>query len=70
MTAFNLFMTALALAMDAMSLAIYQGIASTNSNKKINFLVLKFIFRSVTILMNKNLTVIIWQIVKKSLVHY
>lgn len=37
MTAFNLFMTALALAMDAMSLAIYQGIASTNSNKKINF---------------------------------
>ena len=44
MTAFNLFMTALALAMDAMSLAIYQGIASTNSNKKINFFKISITF--------------------------
>ena len=38
MSTFSVLITALALAMDAMSLSIYQGIASTKSQKKQNFL--------------------------------
>ena len=38
MSTIGVLITALALAMDAMSLSIYQGIASTESQKKQNFL--------------------------------
>ena len=38
MSTIGVLVTALALAMDAMSLSIYQGIASTESQKKQNFL--------------------------------
>ena len=38
MSTISVLITALALAMDAMSLSIYQGIASTESQKKQNFL--------------------------------
>ena len=41
MSTISVLITALALAMDAMSLSIYQGIASTESQKKQNFLTMK-----------------------------
>ena len=37
MSTISVLITALALAMDAMSLSIYQGIASTEAQKKENF---------------------------------
>ena len=51
MSTISVLITALALAMDAMSLSIYQGIASTESQKKQNFLKIclicyLFIFRT------------------------
>ena len=38
MSTISVLITALALAMDAMSLSIYQGIASTEAQKKQNFI--------------------------------
>ena len=38
MSAISIFITALALAMDAMSLAIFQGIASTENQRKENLI--------------------------------
>lgn len=44
MSALSIFMTALALAMDAMSLAIFQGIASTENQRKQNFIKIALTF--------------------------